>query len=150
MLGIYEQNGHRSVSKELLTEDYITVVLNQHDRSVEITDVDDPDYEDPDSRETNEELISKKGVHSLCLLCHKKVYSIAVFAKHVMTHTNANVAAVAETITDVTAAAAIQNENDPDEATAVDDYSSSSFNINEFKASIGWVQKFVKRHGLGT
>ena len=27
MLGIYEQNGHSSASKELLTEDYITVLL---------------------------------------------------------------------------------------------------------------------------
>ena len=59
-----------------------------------------------------------------------------------------NVAAVAATITDVTAAAEIQNA--PDEPSNVDDYCATNFDIKDFKASIGWVQKFVKRNDLGS
>ena len=149
MLAIYDQNGQRSVNTDVLSEHYINYILNQHERNQEITDINDPHYEDPDTTETNEVLINSVTVWAQCLLCYKKVYSNAVFSKHLLSHTNDNVAAVAATMTGVTAAAAArQNENNPDEPSDVDDY--SNFDINQFKASIGWIQKFLRRQKLGS
>ena len=119
----------------------------------EITDINDPNYEDPNTSENNELLISNVNEYNQCLICQKKVYNKQVFAKHLLSHSMNNVAVVAASITDVTAAAEIQNA--PDEPSNVDDnnnndYCATNFNIKDFKASIGWVQKFVRRNQLGT
>ena len=153
LLGIYEQNGQWLVNIEVLTEAYINYILNKHERDIEVTDINHPNYEGPNTSENNESLITSVNKYSQCLLCKKKVYNNQVFAKHLLSHANNNVAAVAATITDVTAAAEIQNA--PDEPSNVDDnnnndYCATNFNIKDFKASIGWVQKFVKRNDLGS
>ena len=148
LLGIYDQTGQRSVSNDALTQTYINYILNKNERDIEITDINNPNYEDPNTAESNELLISTVNDYSQCLICKKKVYSNKVFVKHLSSHTMNNVATLAATITDVTALAEIQNA--PDEPSNQDDYSTINFDVKQFKASIGWVQKFVNRHDLGS
>ena len=144
-LGIYSTNGQRSVKTDALTESHINFILNRNEQDVEeVIDVTDPHYEDPHTGDTNDLLINSVTAYHTCFVCDKKVYNSNIFTKHLHYHTMANVADVAATITDVQA----ETENVPDVASIVEDY--SNFHIDNFKASIGWVQKFVKRNDLGT
>ena len=52
-LGIYKDNGQRLVRTDALTESYINFILHRNERDVEVTDVNDPHYEDPHTEDTN-------------------------------------------------------------------------------------------------
>ena len=86
-LGIYLTNGQRAVKTHALTESHINSILHKNDPDVEITDVHDPHYEDPNTKDTNEMLINSVSAYHDCLLCDKKVYNRTIFAKHLNYHT---------------------------------------------------------------
>ena len=111
LLGIYETNGQRLVNTEVLTQTYINYILNHHKQDIEINDVNDPHYENPNNSETNETLINSVTEYSTCLVCSKKVYNETVFTKHIIAHANNNVVAVAANIIDATAESVSVNDS---------------------------------------
>ena len=59
--------------------------------ALEITDPDDPDYENPETEDTNETLLMKHTESSTplkCMVCPKMFYNEEIFYKHVYWHAN--------------------------------------------------------------
>ena len=123
----------------------------------EITDVDDPQYENSNNVDTNVEFVNLQtsdSVHN-CVICNKKIVNYNVFAKHVLWHATSNAADVAARLVPV--------EDDSSELDIVFEEVqndllaplSSTTNTPQseevyksFVASASWCTKFVKRNNL--
>ena len=95
-LNIYDDNGATIHTEDLLTQEYVDLILQSYPEATvpEITDPDDPDYENPETEDTNQTLLMKHGLSvapHMCYLCEKQVYNSEIFYKHVFWHTNINV-----------------------------------------------------------